>query len=70
MVARMEDELIDQAEAVIEVLQMAASQAARVKQMMREQHLSFGLELNHMDDDIAQIIKKVQYMKRLAERWR
>lgn len=64
----MEKTLVDEVQEVIEVLHMAASQAAKVKKLIREQHLSFGLDLNHMDDDIAQIFQKVQYMKLLAER--
>jgi hypothetical protein len=35
---------------------------------MREQHLSFGLEYYQLDDDIAQIMNRLRYMKRLAER--
>ena len=66
----MEKTLVDEAQDVIEVLQLARSQAAKVKKTMREQHLSFGLDYNQVDDDIAQIVMKLQHMKRTAERWR
>lgn len=64
----MEQSLVDEIQEAIEALQWAASQAAKMRQLMREQHLSFGLEFNHVDDDIAQIVSKLWYMKRLAER--
>jgi hypothetical protein len=34
---------------------------------LQEQHLSFGFELNHVDDDITRLIQKLEHMKRLAE---
>jgi hypothetical protein len=60
--------LAEQIQEVIESLQLAASQAAQMKQTMRAKHLSFGLEYNHLDDDIAQIINRLRYLKPLAER--
>jgi TorA maturation chaperone TorD len=64
----MEKTLAEQIQEVIDSLQLAGSQAAKVKQTMREQHLSFGLEYNQLDDDIAQIMNRLRYLKRLAER--
>ncbi|HEY1389914.1 MAG TPA: hypothetical protein VGF38_15355 [Ktedonobacterales bacterium] len=64
----MEKTLVDAVHEAIEALQLAASQAAKVKQTMRKQRLSFGLEFNQIDDDIAQIIRRLQYMERLALR--
>jgi hypothetical protein len=34
----------------------------------KDKHLSFGLEYNHVDDDIKQLISRMRYMKTLAER--
>ena len=64
----MEKTLGEQIHEVIETLLLAEFQAERVKKTMREKRLSFSLDLNHLDDDIMQIINKLRYMKQLAER--
>jgi hypothetical protein len=35
---------------------------------MREQRLSFGLDYNHADHEIAQISSKMRFLKQLVER--
>ena len=60
--------LTEQIQELIDALQIAASQAAKVKRRLREQRISFGLDLNHVDDDIAHLVARVKHLKHLAER--
>jgi hypothetical protein len=53
---------------MMSLLRMAETQAQDIKQAMREQRVSFGLAFNHFDDDIAQLLKRLQYMTLLAQR--
>jgi hypothetical protein len=64
----MDKTLAEQVQDVLEALAMAGAQAAIVKKTVRELHISFGLKFNHMDDGIAQIVKRLEHVKRLAER--
>lgn len=60
--------LSEQIEAVIDALTLSHTEAKQVKQTMKKQRVSFGLSYDHADDDIAQLIGKMRYMKLLAER--
>ncbi len=53
---------------MIESLLLAEFKAQRMLRTAKDKHLSFGLEYNHVDDDIKQIIGRMRYMKKLAER--
>jgi hypothetical protein len=52
----------------IVLLQQAEAQASQLLQTARAQHVSFGLEYNYVDDDIARMIGRLRYMQRVAER--
>jgi hypothetical protein len=64
----MEAKLSEQIEAVIDALTLSHKHANVVKQTLRKQRVSFGLAYDNADDDIAQLIGKLHYTKRLAER--
>lgn len=64
----MEKKLSEQIEAVIDALTLSHTQATLVTKTIRKQRISFGLSYSHTDDDIKQMIDKMRYMKRLAER--
>jgi hypothetical protein len=64
----METTLSEQIQATIDVLTLAQTQAALISPRMRKQHVSFGLDYSHMDDDIAHVTSKLRYLLRLAER--
>lgn len=60
--------LSEQIEAVIDSLTLAHTQAVHVKQAMKKRRISFGLSYDHSDDDIAQMIGKLRYIKLMAVR--
>jgi hypothetical protein len=64
----MDKALSEQIGEVIESLLLAEFKAQRMLRTAKDKHLSFGLEYNHVDDDIKQIISRMRYMKTLAER--
>jgi hypothetical protein len=64
----MDVKLSEQIEAVIDALTLSQKHANVVKHTMRKQRVSFGLAYDNADDDIAQLIRKLRYTKRLAER--
>jgi hypothetical protein len=64
----MDTTLSEKIQATIDALELAQAQAAHVSQTMRKQRISFGLDYNHVDDDIAHVTSKLRYLKRLAER--
>ena len=64
----MDAKLSEQIEAVIDALTLSHMEATGVRQTMKKQRISFGLSFDHADGDIAQIIGKLRYMKRPAER--
>jgi hypothetical protein len=65
---RMDKELSEYIGEVIESLLLAEFKAQRMLRTAKDQRISFGLEYNHVDDDIKQIISRMRYMKKLAER--
>jgi hypothetical protein len=54
---------------VIASLQRAEAQAKTLLQTAREQGLSFGLDYNYVDEDIARVIGRVHYMQLIATQW-
>jgi hypothetical protein len=65
---RMDKALSEQIGEVIESLLLAEFKAQRMLRTAKDKYLSFGLEYNHVDDDIKQLISRMRYMKTLAER--
>jgi hypothetical protein len=57
----------EQIEAVIDALKVPHMLAKHVTQTMRQQHISFGLLYSFPDDDLAQLISKLEYIKFLAK---
>ena len=64
----MDTKLSEQIQATIDALELAQTQALLVTQTMRKQRLTFGLDYNHADDEIAQLTSKMRFLKQLAER--
>jgi hypothetical protein len=64
----MDATLFEQIESTIDALTLSHTQAAQVRQKMKQQHISFGLNYDNVDDDITQLISRLRYVKRLAER--
>jgi hypothetical protein len=64
----MDNSLSEQIGDVIESLLLAEFKAQRMLKTAKQKRISFGLEFNHVDDDIKQIISRMRYMKSLAER--
>ena len=64
----MDSKLSEQIQATIDALTLAQTQAALVSRTLRKQRVSFGLDYNYVDDDIAHVTSKLRYLKRLAER--
>jgi hypothetical protein len=64
----MNESLAEQMHEIIDALLLVESQSKRMLMTAKEQHLSFGLTYNYVDDDIAQLIGRLRYMLRLAER--
>src|SRR5690348_12661556 len=63
----MDGKLSEQIEAVIDALELLHTLAGHVTQAMRQQRAFFGLLYSFPDDDIAQLIDKLRYIKFLAE---
>jgi hypothetical protein len=64
----MDNSLSEQIGDVIDSLLLAEYKAQRMLKTAKQKRISFGLEFNHVDDDIKQIISRMRYMKTLAER--
>jgi hypothetical protein len=64
----MDTKLSEQIQATIDALELAQTQAAHVTLTMRKRRLTFGLDYNHADDEIAQLTSKMRFLKQLAER--
>jgi hypothetical protein len=60
--------LSEEIQAALDALALAESQAALVTLAMRKGSVYLGLEYNHVEDDIANIITRVRYMQYLAKR--
>ena len=64
----MHELLTQQIHEEIVLLQRAEAQANQLLQTARAEHVSFGLEYNYVDEDIARIIGRLHYMQLVAER--
>ena len=63
----MDAKLSEQLGAVIDALALPHTLAEQVTQEMRRHRVFFGLLYSFPDDDIAQFIDKLRYIKFLAE---
>ena len=64
----MERDLTGQIRALIATFQQAEAQSKELLEESRAQGLSFGLDYNHLDDDIAHLLGRLRYMERMAQR--
>ena len=64
----MDTMLSAQIQAALDALAFAQTEAERVTQTMRMQGVYFGLSLSHVDQEVAQLIAKLRYLKELAKR--
>jgi hypothetical protein len=64
----MEGELTEQIRGLLETFQQAERQAKELMETARAQGLSFGLDYNHLDSDIAYLLGRLRYMERIAQR--
>lgn len=64
----MEPDLTARIRELITLFQQAQTQAAETLQAARTHGLSFGLDYNHLDDDIAQLVGRLRYMELIALR--
>jgi hypothetical protein len=65
----MDKDVTHQISALMASLRRAETQATMLLHTTREAGLSFGLDDNHLDDDIARILGRVRYMQLIATRW-
>jgi hypothetical protein len=63
----MDTTLSERIQELIDALMHAEREATSLLQMARAHHLSFGLDYNHVDDDIDQLIGRLRYMLLLAQ---
>lgn len=63
----METPLGEQIHEVIELMQTAEKQAKQITQRIRKEQLSFGPALDHIDDDLAQLLNRLRFMERVAQ---
>ena len=66
----MEGDLTGQIRGLLETFQQAETQAKEVLETARAEGLSFGLDYNHLDADIAYLLGRLRYMERIAQRHR
>jgi hypothetical protein len=59
--------LSEQVQDTLDILAQAQAQAARVIKAMKKQGIDSSLGSNLLEDEMARIISKIQYVKRLAE---
>ena len=64
----MEGDLTGQIRALMATFQQAGAQAKELIEAARAQGLSFGLDYNHLDDDIAHLLGRLRYMELMAQR--
>jgi hypothetical protein len=63
-----DSELNEEIEATIHTLRLAQSRIGSVSELLREYHSRFVFDYDRTHEDIAQVISRMRYMKRLAER--
>lgn len=64
----MDTKLSEQIQVTIDALELAHTRAVVVMQTMRKQRVTFSLDYNHADDDIALLTSKMRILKQLAQR--
>ena len=64
----MEGDLTGQIRALMATFQQAGAQAKELLEAARAKGLSFGLDYNHLDDDIAYLLGRLRYMELMAQR--
>jgi hypothetical protein len=64
----MEPDLVERVGIVSATLKRAEAQAKELFVAARAQRLSFGLDYNHLDDDIARLIGRLRFMELMAQR--
>jgi hypothetical protein len=64
----MEGDLTGKIHGLLEAFQQAETQAKELLETARAQGLSFGLDYNHLDADIAHLLGRLRYMERIAQR--
>jgi len=67
--ATREKDLSEQLQDLITSQQRAERRAKLLLQTAREEGLWFGLDYNYLDDDIAHLLGRLRYMRRVALRW-
>jgi hypothetical protein len=63
-----ESDLTAQIHELISIFQQAQNKATEMLQAARTQGISFGLDYNHVDGDIAQLVGRLRYMELIAQR--
>jgi hypothetical protein len=64
----MEPDLVERIGVLTATLKQAEAQAKELFVAARAQRLSFGLDYNHLDVDIARLIGRLRYMDLIAQR--
>jgi hypothetical protein len=65
----MDKDVTQQLSAIMASLRLAETQAKTLLQTAREAELSFGLDYNYVDEDIARVLGRVHYMQLIATQW-
>jgi hypothetical protein len=63
----MESDLAAQIRTLMTTFHQAETQAKELLQAARAQGLSFGLDYNHIDADIAHLLGRLRYMELVAQ---
>jgi hypothetical protein len=64
----MEPDLVERIGVLTATLKQAEAQAKEFFVAARAQRLSFGLDYNHLDDDVARLLGRLRYMELIAQR--
>jgi hypothetical protein len=65
----MDKDVTQQIAALMASLGRAETQSKTLLHTARASGLSFGLDYNYVDDDIAQLLGRLRYMRLIATRW-
>jgi hypothetical protein len=65
----MDKDVTHQISAIIASLRRAETQAKTLLQTARASGLSFGLDYNYVDEDIARVLGQLHYMRLIATQW-
>jgi len=64
----MNTRLSEQIQAALDAFALAQVEAERVTQTVKMEGVYYGLSLSHVDQEVAQLIAKLRYLKELAKR--